>query len=45
LNSEAGHVSGTIIRVQPGKVDYKGCTHPASPDEPQHESQSTTPVT
>ena len=36
-NSEAGHVSGTIIRVHTRDVDYKGYTHHASPDEPQYE--------
>ena len=41
-NSEAGHVSGTIIRVHTRDVDYKGYTHHASPDEPQYEIQSDT---
>lgn len=36
-NSEAGHVSGTIIRVHTSDVDYKGYTHHASPAEPQYE--------
>ena len=39
-NSEAGHVSGTIIRVHTSNVDYKGYTHHASPDEPQYEIRS-----
>lgn len=39
-NSEAGHVSGTIIRVHTRDVDYKGYTHHASPDEPQYEIRS-----
>ena len=33
-NSEAGHVSGTIIKVHTKNVDYKGHTHHASEDEP-----------
>jgi hypothetical protein len=39
-NSEAGRVSGTIIRVHTSNVDYKGFTHHATPDEPQYEIQS-----
>jgi hypothetical protein len=39
-NSEAGHVSGTIIKVHTKDVDYKGYTHHASQDEPQYEIQS-----
>lgn len=39
-NSEAGHVSGRIIRVHTRNVDYKGYTHHASPDEPQYEIAS-----
>jgi len=39
-NSEAGHVSGRIIRVHVRNVDYKGYTHHASPDEPQYEIRS-----
>ncbi|MDZ4802522.1 MAG: DUF2945 domain-containing protein [Bryobacteraceae bacterium] len=27
-NSEAGHVSGRIIKVHTRDVDYKGYTHP-----------------
>ena len=34
-NSEAGHVSGRIIKVHSKDVDYKGHTHHASEDEPQ----------
>ena len=30
-NSEAGHVSGTIIKVHTQDFDYKGHTHHASP--------------
>ena len=39
-NSEAGHVSGRIIKVHTRNVDYKGYTHHASPDEPQYEIAS-----
>ena len=39
-NSEAGHVSGRIIRVHTRSVDYKGYTHHASPHEPQYEIAS-----
>ena len=39
-NSEAGHVSGKIIKVHTSNVDYKGYTHHASPDEPQYEIAS-----
>jgi hypothetical protein len=40
-NSEAGHVSGTIIRVHTRNVDYKGYTHHASEDDPQYEIKSS----
>jgi len=39
-NSEAGHVSGTIIKMHTKTVDYKGYTHHASEDEPQYEIKS-----
>jgi hypothetical protein len=39
-NSEAGRVSGRIIKVHTRDVDYKGHTHHASPDEPQYEIKS-----
>ncbi len=39
-NSEAGHVSGRIIKVHTKDVDYKGYTHHASKDEPQYEIRS-----
>jgi Hypervirulence associated proteins TUDOR domain len=39
-NSEAGHVSGTIIKVHTRNTDYKGYTHHASEDDPQYEIQS-----
>lgn len=40
-NSEAGLVSGTIIRVHTADFDYKGYTHHASPDAPQYEIKSS----
>lgn len=39
-NSEAGHVSGKIIKVHRKDFDYKGYTHHASKDEPQYEIKS-----
>lgn len=39
-NSEAGYVSGVIIRVHEADFDYKGHTHRASRDEPQYEIRS-----
>lgn len=39
-NSEAGHVSGTIIKTHTKNVAYKGYTHHASDDDPQYEIQS-----
>ena len=39
-NSEAGHVSGRIIKVHTRNVNYKGYVHHASPDEPQYEIKS-----
>ena len=39
-NSEAGHVSGKIIKVHTRNVDYKGYTHHASEAEPQYEIRS-----
>ncbi|GAB3798932.1 DUF2945 domain-containing protein [Humibacter antri] len=39
-NSEAGQVSGTVIRVHTADFDYKGYTHHASDDDPQYEIQS-----
>jgi Hypervirulence associated proteins TUDOR domain len=39
-NSEAGYVSGTIIKVHTKDTDYKGYTHHASAEEPQYEIQS-----
>jgi len=39
-NSEAGRVSGTIIKVHTKDVDYEGYTHHASTDDPQYEIKS-----
>ncbi len=39
-NSEAGHVSGTIIKVHTNDVNYKGYTHHANADDPQYEIKS-----
>lgn len=39
-NSEAGYVSGKIIRVHVQDVNYKGYIHHASRDEPQYEIRS-----
>ena len=38
--SEAGHVSGRIIKVHVKDVNYKGYTHHASEAEPQYEIKS-----
>ena len=39
-NSEAGRVTGRIIRIHHADFDYKGHRHRASPDEPQYEIKS-----
>jgi hypothetical protein len=39
-NSEAGRVSGTIIKVHTQDVAYKGYTHHASANDPQYEIRS-----
>jgi hypothetical protein len=39
-SSEAGTVSGKIIKVHTKDFDYKGYTHHASKDEPQYEIKS-----
>ena len=36
-NSEAGHVSGKVIKVHTKDANYKGYTHHASPNDPQYE--------
>jgi hypothetical protein len=39
-NSEAGHVSGTIIKIHTADFKYKGYTHHATKDDPQYEIKS-----
>ncbi|MGO2747824.1 DUF2945 domain-containing protein [Microbacterium sp.] len=39
-NSEAGQVSGRIVKVHTADFDYKGHTHRASDDDPQYEIKS-----
>ena len=39
-NSEAGRVSGRIIRIHTEDVEYKGYVHHANADEPQYEIRS-----
>jgi hypothetical protein len=39
-NSEAGHVSGTIIKIHKRDFDYKGYTHHATESDPQYEIKS-----
>ncbi|ACI94557.1 conserved hypothetical protein [Afipia carboxidovorans OM5] len=39
-NSEAGHVTGKIVKVYTREFDYKGHTHRASEDDPQYEIKS-----
>lgn len=36
-NSEAGHVTGTIIAMHTRDFDHKGHRHRASADDPQYE--------
>ena len=40
-NSEAGPVSGTIVRIHTRDVDYKGHTHHATAETPQYEIKSS----
>ena len=39
-NSEAGHVSGKIIKIHTSDFNYKGYTHQADKDDPQYEIKS-----
>ena len=39
-NSEAGHVTGTIIAVHTSDFSYKGYTHHATESDPQYEIKS-----
>ena len=40
-NSEAGRVSGTIVKIHVKDFDYKGYTHHASQEDPQYEIKSS----
>lgn len=40
-NSEAGFVTGTIIKIHTSDFDYKGYTHHATPQDPQYEIKSS----
>lgn len=39
-NSEAGRVTGTIVKVITSEIEFKGYTTHASEDEPQYEIKS-----
>ncbi len=39
-NSEAGYVTGTIIKIHTSDFDYKGYTHHATEEDPQYEIKS-----
>ncbi|MDF4004055.1 DUF2945 domain-containing protein [Luteibacter sp. PPL552] len=39
-NSEAGHVTGTVIKVHKADFEFMGRTRRASSDEPQYEVKS-----
>ncbi|WP_231595977.1 hypervirulence associated TUDOR domain-containing protein [Sphingobacterium endophyticum] len=39
-NSEAGKVTGTIIKIHTSNFNYKGYTHHASEEDPQYEIKS-----
>jgi hypothetical protein len=39
-NSEAGHVSGRIVKIHTENVNYKGYVHHASKEDPQYEIKS-----
>ena len=39
-NSEAGYVTGVIIRIHISDFDYKGYTHHATEQDPQYEIKS-----
>jgi DUF2945 family protein len=39
-NSEAGYVSGRIIKIHRKNVEYKGYTHHATENDPQYEIKS-----
>lgn len=39
-NSEAGFITGTIIKVHTSDFNYKGYIHHATKDDPQYEIKS-----
>ena len=39
-NSEAGRVTGTIVKIHTKDFEYKGYIHHATKDDPQYEIQS-----
>ena len=39
-NSEAGRVTGTIVKIHTKDFDYKGYIHHATKDDPQFEIKS-----
>jgi hypothetical protein len=39
-NSEAGYVSGTVIKIHTKAFNYKGYIHHATADDPQYEIKS-----
>ena len=39
-NSEAGYVTGTIVKIHHRSFNYKGYTHHATKDDPQYEIKS-----
>lgn len=39
-NSEAGYVTGKIIKIHTSEFDYKGYTHHATKTDPQYEIKS-----
>lgn len=39
-NSEAGHVSGRIVKIHTKNSNYKGYIHHATEDDPQYEIMS-----
>ena len=43
-NSEAGRVSGKIIKIHTADFIYKGYTHHASKEDPQYEIKSDNTV-
>jgi hypothetical protein len=39
-NSEAGYVTGKIIKIHPADFNSKGYTHNCTPEDPQYEIKS-----